>query len=148
MTKAQALDKIKQNKTITALVVVAVIAGLIYFFRDKLFKKAAVDNNSFIKTTSASPSIPSSSSSSSSNDNTMLQRGSKGEQVKELQRLLNHKQSTTIPDANSQLFLLHGAMQGSLLEVDGVFGAKTEQSLQRWTGLTSITLAQARKALG
>lgn len=147
MNKAQALAKIKQNKTMTAIVVIAVLAGLIYFFRDKLFGKKAVANDSFIQTGSPSPSTTS-NPSASSGDNTMLQRGSKGEQVKELQRLLNHKQSTSIPDANSQLFLLHGAMQGSLLEVDGIFGAKTEQSLQRWTGLTSITLAQARKALG
>lgn len=149
MNKVTILAKVKRRKFTTALVIVLLLAVLIYFFRDKLFAQKAVTNNSFIKTGISSnyqPSRPNSSSSSS--ENVMLKKGSKGDEVKELQRLLNHKQKTTIPKADSPLFLLHGAMKGSLLVVDGKFGVKTEQALHRWTGLSSITLAQARKVLG
>ncbi|MGH1338721.1 MAG: peptidoglycan-binding domain-containing protein [Aureispira sp.] len=144
---ALALEKAKQNKTMTAVIAAVILATLVYFFRDKIFTKNAVEKDEYIQTSPSTTSQPSRSSSSNSGENNMLSKGSSGSDVKELQGLLNHKQRTTIPDKNSPLVLLHGAMQGSLLTEDGQFGAKTEQALYRWTNLTSITLAQARKAL-
>lgn len=149
-TVALALEKAKQNKTTTAVIAAVVIAAILYFFRDKIFAKNTNDQGDYIQTgasNSYKASTSSTSSTSNKGENAMLSNGSSGEEVKELQRLLNQKQRTTIPDKDSPLVLLHGAMQGSLLTEDGKFGSKTEQALYRWTNLTSITLAQARKAL-
>ena len=95
-----------------------------YFFRDKWLhlvikpkQKASTSNSSTASTTQSTKS-------------TVLKRGSKGEQVKQLQVLLNDHHRNNPPQ-----FMLY-------LKVDGVFGAKTEAMLKKWTGKTSITIDQ------
>lgn len=72
---------------------------------------------------------------SSNNGETRLSKGSRGEEVVELQRMLNEKHRSTPP----QIIPL-------LLE-DGIFGNRTETMLKKWTGKTSVTIKELQKAL-
>lgn len=105
-----------------------VLLLVLYFYRHKIFKK------SFSPTTKT-PAVNNNSSTSNTADKSLLQKGSKGQQVRQLQILLNdeHKKHTPtfIP----------------LLVEDGIFGTKTEQMLVKYTTQSSITLEQLKTHL-
>ncbi|BDS12391.1 peptidoglycan-binding domain-containing protein [Aureispira anguillae] len=97
---------------------------VLYFYRHKIF--AGLPGK-----TSPTPAINNgSNSTTSTSTDPILKMGSRGENVKKLQKLLNdtHKKHTPtfIP----------------LLVEDGVFGTKTEQMLFKYTNQKSITLTQ------
>lgn len=60
----------------------------------------------------------------------LLKKGDQGKEVKELQIILNEKHK-----ANPHQIL-------PLLETDGIFGAKTETMLEKWTGKKSLSITQ------
>ena len=119
----------KYKKPLLAGVLLLALLGA-YFFRDKWMhlivkpkqKTSTTDNSSATSTTQSTKS-------------TVLKRGSSGEQVKQLQALLNDKHSKNPPQILP------------LLVVDGAFGAKTEVMLKKWTGKTSTTIDQLIKDL-
>ncbi len=152
MNTTAAVDKIKQNKSITAVIIVIVIAVIIYYFRDKIFGKTMTKEEDYMVTNASGSSSASKSTYTSSNSNSdtgeLLKMGSKGNSVKELQRLINKKQkTTTTAPKDAPLIYNYGDTPGSMLTEDGIFGAKTEHALYRWTQMKSITLAQAHKLL-
>ena len=110
------------KKPLLALLLLIALLGL-YFTRDKwmmLFsKKEPVKTNSSSSTTS-----------SSNNKNPILQMGSRGEKVRQLQQLLNEKHRSNAPQFRP------------LLVEDGIFGQKTQNMLKKWTGKTQITIPQ------
>lgn len=70
-----------------------------------------------------------------SNINGVLGKGSRGEQVRQLQQLLNAHHKKNLPQ-----YL-------SYLEEDGIFGDKTEFMLKKWTGKTRISIRELKEAL-
>lgn len=68
-------------------------------------------------------------------NDTILKKGSTGEQVRKLQQLLNDKHGKSKPQILP------------LLIEDGNFGPKTETMLKKWTGKTSISINQLIKDL-
>jgi hypothetical protein len=142
-------EKIKQNKMVTAVLLVTLIAVLIYFFRDKLFteKSPEVDVTGGNTYTSNSNSSTNSTASSSTNkEYVVLQLGSSGAAVKELQQLLNAKHRMYDRDIGGGI-IINDVSRLGLVEENGVFDSRTKQVLQQWTPLDSITLSQARKIL-
>ncbi|BDS12986.1 peptidoglycan-binding domain-containing protein [Aureispira anguillae] len=107
---------------------------LTYFNRDKLIQFFEQAKQPPVSPSKGSNSTTAQLSSTASND-TLLSKGSEGEKVKELQRLLNVKHGNNKP----QLL--------PFLVEDGKFGAKTEAMLKKWTGRTSISIQELIKAL-
>ncbi len=105
-----------------------VLLLVLYFYRHKIFKKS-------LAPTTPTPAVNGSPNSSNSSQETILQKGSKGEQVRQLQFLLNQEHRKHAPT-----FI-------PLLEEDGIFGEKTEQMLFRYTKQNSITLQQFKSKL-
>lgn len=108
-----------------------VLLLVLYFYRHKIFKGTLLSGSS----TTAVNTGSSASSSPTATENTLLQKGNKGEQVRQLQLLLNEKHKKNTPT-----FI-------PLLETDGIFGDKTEQMLLKYTNQSSITLAQLQTKL-
>lgn len=107
-----------------------VLLLLLYFYRHQIFKGT-------LSSGSKAPAVNTGSNSSTapSTENTILQKGSQGEQVRQLQILLNEEHKKHTPT-----FI-------PLLETDGIFGDKTEQMLLKYTQQKSITLAQLKVKL-
>jgi hypothetical protein len=103
---------------------------VLYFYRHKIFKGTLLSGS----TAAVNPGY-NSSNTSTSTENTVLKKGSKGEQVRQLQLLLNEEHRKHTPT-----FI-------PLLEEDGVFGTKTEQMLVKYTSQSSISLAQLKTKL-
>jgi hypothetical protein len=125
---------LKKHKNTVVAGLVLVVFVLVYFYRDSL--KSMFLKNSISTPNAATVSTPSVSSPSSnlSND-TILKKGSSGEQVKRLQELLNIKHGNNKPQIIPYL------------KEDGNFGTLTEKMLKKWTGKTSISINQLIKAL-
>lgn len=127
----------KHQTSVTAgLVLIALL--VVYFYRENL--KTAFQKNTILPSNAAtlasteSSSVSASSSNNASND-TPLKKGSTGEKVKELQRLINVKHQNYTPRLAPNLV------------VDGQFGTKTEILLKKYTGKTSISINELIKAL-
>jgi peptidoglycan hydrolase-like protein with peptidoglycan-binding domain len=125
--------KENQQALIYGLVLIALVIA--YFKRDTIkdfFSKSAPSSSSNASSTATStPSIP----SKTLNDETILSKGSSGEQVLRLQQLLNIKHGNNKPQIIPYLV------------EDGNFGTATESMLKKWTGKTSISINQLIKAL-
>jgi hypothetical protein len=108
-----------------------VLLLVLYFYRHKIFKGTLLSGS----TVPVVNSTGSSSSTPAATENTILKKGSKGEQVRQLQILLNEEHKKNTPT-----FI-------PLLETDGIFGDKTEQMLLKYTNQSSISLAQLQAKL-
>lgn len=121
----------KNNQPLFIAGIVLLIAALLYLSRDHL---QSIFNRPPNKLNTASKNSMPLTTDNASN-NTILQLGSRGSKVKELQVLLNdyHKKHppTLIP----------------YLVVDGNFGQKTQRMLKKHTGKTSISINQLLKDL-
>lgn len=124
---------LKKNKSliIAGLVLIAFI--LAYFKRESIKAFFSKSKPSSPATIAANPT-PTISSNTVNNDS-LLSKGSSGQQVRRLQELLNIKHGNNKPQIIPYLV------------EDGKFGAATETMLKKWTGKTSITINQLIKAL-
>ena len=125
-------ETLQKNKQVLIYGLVLVALVIVYFKRNTIkdfFRKST----SSPATNAANPT-PSISSSTANNDS-LLSKGSSGEQVRRLQELLNIKHGNNKPQIIPYLV------------EDGKFGAATENMLKKWTGKTSITINQLIKAL-
>jgi len=126
---------LKENKQalIAGLVLIALVIA--YFKRDHIksfFQRGALVSPNPATANAASTSI---SNASNTNDDTILKKGSTGEQVQTLQQLLNVKHGNNKPQIIPYLI------------EDGNFGVLTENMLEKWTGKTSISINELIKAL-
>lgn len=125
---------LKNNKQalIAGLVLIALVIA--YFKREQIkefFSKSSSSNNSPVLANYTTTPKP----SSTANYDTILSKGSTGDQVRKLQQLLNDKHRQQTPT-----FI-------PLLVEDGQFGSKTETMLKKYTGKTSISINQFIKTL-
>lgn len=127
---------LKNNKQalIAGLVLIALVVA--YFKREQIkdfFSKSstAPSNNAPVLASYTTTPKP----SSTANYDTILSKGSTGDQVRKLQQLLNDKHRQHTPT-----FI-------PLLVEDGQFGSKTETMLKKYTGKTSISINQFIKTL-
>ena len=121
-------EKLIQYKKPLLAAGLLVLLLVLYFYRAKIFKGISSTGTTTVINTSAS-------SSTASEENKVLQRGSNGEAVRQLQLLLNEEHRKHAPT-----FI-------PLLEEDGVFGAKTESMLLLYANQSSISLAQLKTKL-
>lgn len=137
--------KIK-TKTLVIIIVVIALAIAVYMFRDKIFGKKKSDSDDsveqkFADATAANDTVPayiaptapsttSTTSAPASNDSSVLQKGSRGENVKKLQKAL-----------------VDAGFSVGKSGVDGIFGNDTETALKKATGKTSVTVEQLNKFL-
>ncbi len=135
-----------KTKTLVIIIVVIALAIAVYMFRDKIFgkKKSDSDNSleqKFADATAANDTVPAyiaptapstttTTSAPASNDSSVLQKGSRGENVKKLQRAL-----------------VDAGFSVGKSGVDGIFGNDTETALKKATGKTSVTVEQLNKYL-
>lgn len=108
---------------------------LTYFYRNNLinfFEKAKQRPSKSATSTAVLTSL---TSSNTVNKDAILSKGSKGEAVRMLQKLLNDKHRQNTPTFTP------------LLVEDGKFGALTETMLKKYTNKTSISINQLLKAL-
>ena len=120
-------EKLIQYQKPLLAVGLLVLLLVLYFYRHRLFKGTLL--------TGAKPTVNSNSNSSTAPQAVILKKGSQGEQVRQLQQLLNQEHQKHAPT-----FI-------PLLEEDGIFGDRTEQMLLRYTQQKSITLAQLQTSL-
>lgn len=123
---------LKKHQPALLVGVVFVLVLLAYFKQDSI--KAFFSKSKTSPSKSSSTGKQKTSTQTTNSKDSILSQGSKGEQVRKLQKLLNdrHRQSASkIPP----------------LVEDGVFGAKTESMLKKYTNQTSITLNQLIKKL-
>lgn len=121
---------LKKHQPALFVGVVFVLVLLAYFKQDSI--------KAFFSKPKTSPSKSSSTGNKKTSTNSkdsILSQGSKGEQVRKLQKLLNDRHRQSAP-----------TLKPYLVE-DGVFGAKTESMLKKYTNQTSITLNQLIKKL-
>lgn len=136
-----------KTKTLVIIIVVIVLAIAVYMFRDKIFgkKKSESDESveqKFADATAANDTVPAyiaptapsttttTTTAPASNDSSVLQKGSRGENVKKLQRAL-----------------VDAGFSVGKSGVDGIFGNDTETALKKATGKTSVTVEQLNKYL-
>lgn len=136
-----------KTKTLIIIIVVIALAIAVYMFRDKIFggkKKSDSDESveqKFADATAANdtvpayiaPTAPSTTTTTTapiSNDSSVLQKGSRGENVKKLQKAL-----------------VDAGFSVGKSGVDGIFGNDTETALKKATGKTSVTVEQLNKFL-
>lgn len=119
---------------IIVIVVVALIVILLKYYKKK--KLEAVETGGSSSGTGSGNTTPSGSGSGSNTSNASptfpLKKGSKGEEVKALQKALNK----------------YVAPPMALLEVDGDFGSKTENLLFSKFGVKEVTEANYNKLIG
>lgn len=129
----------KQKTIVILLIICATIGLVVYFFKDNiknLFKKKSVEPAPVATTNTVyihdkTPPIVKASHTIdywSLDKNKVLKKGSKGDEVTQLQNMIN--QALKIK-------------KQPYITSDGGFGAKTENALKYLTGKTQITLAQA-----
>lgn len=129
-------DKIQENKVPFIVGILVLVAVLIYFYQNKLasfFLYGGAASNDATNTgvsTNTNTTV-----TNSSGNNTILKKGSTGDQVKMLQQLLNVKHGNNKPQILPYLV------------DDGKFGSATETMLKKWTGKTSISINELTKAL-
>ena len=132
--------KIK-TKWIVVIIVVITLAVAIYMFRDKIFGKKKSDSEDsveqkFADTTAANDTVPAyvaptapstttTTTAPASNDNSVLQKGSRGENVKKLQKAL-----------------VDAGFSVGKSGVDGIFGNDTETALKKAIGKTSVKVSE------
>lgn len=135
-----------KTKTLVIIIVVIALAIAVYMFRDKIFgkKKSETDDSveqKFADATAvndtvpayvapAAPSTTTTTTTPASNDSSVLQKGSRGENVKKLQKAL-----------------VDAGFSVGKSGVDGIFGNDTETALKKATGKTSVTVEQLNKFL-
>ena len=135
-----------KTKTLVIIIVVIALAIAVYMFRDKIFgkKKSETDDSveqKFADATAANDTVPAyvaptapstttTTSAPASNDSSVLQKGSRGENVKKLQKAL-----------------VDAGFSVGKSGVDGIFGNDTETALKKATGKTSVTVEQLNKYL-
>ncbi|WP_052599929.1 peptidoglycan-binding protein [Aureispira sp. CCB-QB1] len=121
-------EKLIQYQKPLLAVGLLVLLLVLYFYRHRLFKGTLLAG--------AKPTVVNSTSNSfTAPQAVILKKGSQGEQVRQLQQLLNQEHQKHAPT-----FI-------PLLEEDGIFGDRTEQMLLRYTQQKSITLAQLQTNL-
>ncbi|WMX17139.1 hypothetical protein [Aureispira sp. CCB-E] len=118
-------EKLIQYQKPLLAVGLLVLLFVLYFYRHRLFKGTLL--------TGSKPTV--NSTSATAPQAAILKKGSQGEQVRQLQQLLNQEHQKHAPT-----FI-------PLLEEDGIFGDRTEQMLLRYTQQKSITLAQLQTNL-
>ena len=91
------------------------------------------------------PSMPDSPGSTPVDSDPVLKRGSRGEDVKKLQRYL-HGQLVLAPIYNKVCPTFNGELLDSLA-VDGIFGEKTECACEWWFGRTSVKTSEIPDSL-
>jgi hypothetical protein len=114
----------KKTNWLIIAITAAGIGAVIYYFlwlKRKKSKSAALDTT-IQSIVNVMPKIL-----SESEKNTILQKGSSGDLVKVLQRVLNEKETLGFV---------------APLQIDGVFGMNTEEKLNRIKGKTIITLKE------
>lgn len=138
-----------KTKTLVIIIVVIALAIAVYMFRDKIFGKKKSDSDKsveqkFADATAANDTVPAyvaptapttttTTTSPASNDSSVLQEGSRGNDVKRLQQLLVN-------------FGFSVGKSG----VDGIFGNDTKAALKKAIGKTSVKVSeidQVEKAL-
>jgi len=127
-------ETVKKNKETFIAGLMLITFVLVYFKRDTIkdfFSKSS--NASTASTNTASTNTTSIVSIGTAD--TILKKGSSGEQVVRLQELLNVKHGNNKPQIIP------------FLVADGKFGTATESMLKKWTGKTSISINQLIKAL-
>jgi peptidoglycan hydrolase-like protein with peptidoglycan-binding domain len=125
-------ETLQKNKQVLIYGLVLVALVIVYFKRNTI--KDFFSKSTSSPATNAANPTPSISSNTANNDS-ILSKGSSGEQVRRLQELLNIKHGNNKPQIIPYLV------------EDGKFGAATETMLKKWTGKTSITINQLIKAL-
>jgi hypothetical protein len=91
-------------------------------------------------TSESDPSLSDSPGNTPGDSDPVLKRGSRGEEVKKLQRYL-HGQLVLAPIYNKVWPTCNGKQLDSLA-VDGIFGEKTECACEWWFGRTSVKLSE------
>lgn len=135
-----------KTKTLVIIIVVIALAIAVYMFRDKIFGKKKSDSDDSVEQKFAdatvandtvpayvaptAPSTTTTTSAPASNDSSVLQKGSRGENVKKLQKAL-----------------VDAGFSVGKSGVDGIFGNDTETALKKATGKTSVTVEQLNKFL-
>ncbi|MBQ1653130.1 MAG: peptidoglycan-binding protein [Bacteroidales bacterium] len=135
-----------KTKTLVIIIVVIALAIAVYMFRDKIFGKKKSDSDEsveqkFADATAANDTVPAyvaptapttttTTTAPASNDSSVLQKGSRGENVKKLQKAL-----------------VDAGFSVGKSGVDGIFGNDTETALKKATGKTSVTVEQLNKFL-
>lgn len=137
-----------KTKTLVIIIVVIALAIAVYMFRDKIFGKKKSDSDDsveqkFADATAANNTVPAyvaptapattTTTAPASNGSSVLQKGSRGNDVKRLQQLLVN-------------FGFSVGKSG----VDGIFGNDTESALKKAIGKTSVKVSeidQVEKAL-
>jgi predicted xylose isomerase-like sugar epimerase len=115
----------KKTNWLLIAITAAGIGAVIYYFlwiKSKKAKASALET-----TTETGANITPFKILSESEKNTILQKGSSGNLVKVLQRVLNEKETLGFV---------------APLQIDGVFGMNTEEKLNRIKGKTIITLKE------
>ena len=132
-------DKIQENKVPLIVGVLILVTLLIYFYQNKLASfflyrgenaSAPVPANVTNNTASSSNN----NSSTSVTNDTVLEKGDRGDKVGELQDLLNKS-------------LVKTSFQIPHLVVDKAFGSKTENLLYLLTGKKRISINEFKKLL-
>lgn len=118
---------------ITGLILVTLL--LTYFYRDNLIDFFEKAKNSPSDASKGSAVVPVNNTTATSAKDSVLSKGSTGESVRMLQKLLNDKHRQNTPT-----FI-------PLLVEDGNFGTLTESMLKKYTGKTSISINQLIQAL-
>lgn len=124
---------LKKHQPALFVGVVFVLVLLAYFKQDSI--KAFFSKPKTSPSKSSSTGNKKTSTQTTNSKDSILSQGSKGEQVRKLQKLLNDRHRQSAP-----------TLKPYLVE-DGVFGAKTESMLKKYTNQTSITLNQLIKKL-
>ena len=135
-----------KTKTLVIIIVVIALAIAVYMFRDKIFGKKKSDSDDSVEQKFAdavvandtvpayvaptAPSTTTTTTAPASNDSSVLQKGSRGENVKKLQKAL-----------------VDAGFSVGKSGVDGIFGNNTETALKKATGKTSVTVEQLNKYL-
>jgi len=121
------METLQQYKMPIIVVVELALLLVVYFNRQKLM--------ALFTPKGSTPSTKTNYMPSSSSSSAVLQRGSRGSEVEQLQQLLNDYHRTQTPTLIP------------LLAVDGVFGELTEKMLVKYTGKKAISLQQLKAAL-
>lgn len=115
------------------LLIIALCVGLFFFLR----KRSSSESDSTLEVTPVNNAGVAS--------DPVLKRGSRGEDVKKLQRYL-HGQLILAPIYSKEWPMVNGNVL-SELAVDGIFGEKTECACQWWFGRTSIKTSEIPESL-
>ena len=118
----------KKTNWLLIAITAAGIGAVIYYFLWKKRAEARLDaEQKRIEEMTAAGNMPTIKILSDNDKNTILKKGSSGNLVKVLQRVLNEKETLGFV---------------APLQIDGVFGMNTEEKLNRIKGKTIITLKE------